>query len=43
MRGHNFSKFDPNENNKTSFEQLLDIFMQLLTYTSGDVGEAMNG
>jgi hypothetical protein len=31
MKGHNFSKFDPNEQGKTKFEQLLDIFMQLLT------------
>ena len=42
MRGHNFSKYDPNENNKSSFEKLLDIFMQLLTYTSGDVAEALS-
>ena len=42
MRAHHFSKYDPNENNKTSFEKLLDIFMQLLTYTSGDVGEALS-
>jgi Ca-activated chloride channel family protein len=41
MKGYNFSKYDPNENNKSRFEQLLDIFMQLLTYTNGDVGEAM--
>ncbi|MEO7959932.1 MAG: VWA domain-containing protein [Ginsengibacter sp.] len=42
MKGHNFAKFDPNENQKSSFEKLLDIFMQLLTYTSGDVGEALS-
>lgn len=42
MRLHHFSKYDPNENNKTSFEKLLDIFMQLLTYTSGDVAEALS-
>ena len=41
MKGHHFSKFDPNENAKSKFEQLLDLFMQLLTYTNGDVGEAM--
>src|SRR5690606_26104389 len=41
MRGFHFTKFDPNENGKTRFEQLLDLFMQLLTYTSGDVAEAM--
>ncbi len=42
MLGHNFAKFDPNENKKSSFEKLLDIFMQLLTYTNGDVGEALS-
>ena len=42
MKGHHFSKFDPNENAKSKFEQLLDIFMQLLTYTNCDVGEAMH-
>ena len=42
MRGFNFSKFDPNENGKTKFDQLLDLFMQLLTYTSGDVAEALD-
>ena len=35
-------KFDPNAaKGKTKFEQLLDLFMQLLTYTSGDVNEAL--
>ena len=42
MLGHRFSKYDPRQNGKSKFEQLLDLFMQLLTYTSGDVGEAMN-
>jgi uncharacterized protein with von Willebrand factor type A (vWA) domain len=42
MIGYHFSKFDPNQQGKTKFEQLLDIFMQLLTYTSGDVSEALN-
>jgi Ca-activated chloride channel family protein len=42
MKGHNFSKFDPNQNNKSSFEKLLDILMQLLTYTSGDLAEALS-
>jgi uncharacterized protein with von Willebrand factor type A (vWA) domain len=41
MKGYHFSKFDPNENAKSKFQQLLDLFMQLLTYTNGDVGEAM--
>ena len=42
MLGHRFSKYDPRQNNKSKFDQLLDLFMQLLTYTSGDVSEAMN-
>ena len=41
MRGFHFTKFDPNTEGKSKFEQLLDLFMQLLTYTSGDFGEAM--
>jgi uncharacterized protein with von Willebrand factor type A (vWA) domain len=42
MLGHDFSKYDPNQNAKSSFEKLLDAFMQLLTYTSGDVAEALS-
>jgi Ca-activated chloride channel family protein len=41
MIGFNFSRFDPSANGKSAFEQLLDVFMQLLTYTSGDVSEAL--
>ena len=41
MKGFQFSGFDPSEQTKTKFEQLLDLFMQLLTYTSGDVAEAL--
>jgi len=41
MIGFNFSKFDPNAGGKTKFDQLLDLFMQLLTYTNGDVAEAL--
>ncbi|RYY96518.1 MAG: hypothetical protein EOO11_13265 [Chitinophagaceae bacterium] len=41
MRGFQFTRFDANEQGKTRFEQLLDLFLQLLTYTSGDVGEAL--
>jgi uncharacterized protein with von Willebrand factor type A (vWA) domain len=41
MQGYQFSKFDPSQNGKSPFEQLLDIFMQILTHTSGDVNEAM--
>ncbi|MBK5269499.1 MAG: hypothetical protein JJE22_00665, partial [Bacteroidia bacterium] len=41
MKGFHFTKYDPSDDSKSKFEQLLDLFMQLLTYTSGDVGEAM--
>ncbi|CAN5179423.1 VWA domain-containing protein [soil metagenome] len=42
MRGHHFTKYDPSENQKSSFQKMLDIFLQLLTYTSGDVNEALS-
>ncbi|HTN07566.1 vWA domain-containing protein [Agriterribacter sp.] len=42
MLGFHFSLYDPRQNSKSRFEQLLDLFMQLLTYTSGDAGEALN-
>src|SRR5688572_16214999 len=41
MKGFHFTKFDPNAEGKGRFDQMLDLFMQLLTYTSGDVTEAM--
>ncbi|RYD76895.1 MAG: hypothetical protein EOP53_13875, partial [Sphingobacteriales bacterium] len=41
MLGFNFSKYDPSQNLQTKFEQLLDLFLQLLTYTNGDFNEAM--
>src|SRR5437764_13547708 len=41
MRGFYYTKFDPNQSGKSKFDQLLDLFMQLLTYTNGDVGEAL--
>jgi uncharacterized protein with von Willebrand factor type A (vWA) domain len=42
MKGYQFSLFDTNNQGKTSFEKLLDVFLQLLTYTNGDAGEALN-
>ena len=41
MIGFHFTKYDPRQNGKSQFEQLLDLFTQLLTYTSGDVSEAL--
>lgn len=42
MIGHRFFQFNPNSNSQSKFEQLLDIFMQLLNYTSGDASEALS-
>jgi hypothetical protein len=43
MRGHRFTKFVPAEQNgNNKFDQLFDIFQQLLLMTSGDVSEAMS-
>ena len=41
MIGFHFRKYDPKQDGKSKFDQLLDIFMQLLTYTNGDVAEAL--
>jgi Ca-activated chloride channel homolog len=41
MIGFNFSKYTPGQNGKSPFDQLMNIFTQLLTYTNGDVAEAM--
>ncbi len=41
MRGLLFSKFEANENGQSTFEQLLNLFLELLNYTSGDVSEAL--
>ncbi len=40
MLGYRFTKHTPQEQNP--FDRLFDIFKQLLTYTSGDVGEALS-
>ena len=41
MTGFRFTKYNEDEG-KTPFEKLLDIFLELLTHTSGDVDEAMD-
>lgn len=41
MRGFHFSTYNSNEEEQSKFQQMLDLFMQLLTYTSGDVTEAI--
>jgi len=42
MLGFQFSKYISPTDNRSDFERMLDIFMQLLTYTSGDVTEALD-
>lgn len=42
MKGFLFTGYNPNEGGKTRFEQMLDLFLQLLTYTSGDAAEALS-
>jgi Ca-activated chloride channel family protein len=42
MIGHRFTDFIPEENGKSGFEDLLRVFLQLVTITSGDVSEALN-
>ncbi|MEQ8714196.1 MAG: VWA domain-containing protein [Cyclobacteriaceae bacterium] len=43
MRGFRFTKFIPGQDKeKTTFENLLDIFKQLVVITSGDVSEALS-
>ena len=42
MIGYRFSQYVPSPEGGDPFERLLKIFMDLLTYTSGDVSEALN-
>lgn len=43
MLGHRFTEYIPEKDEKKSdFDKLMDIFMQLVVITSGDVSEALN-
>lgn len=42
MLGHRFSRFVPVKDDRSPFEQLLPLFLELLTHTSGDVEEALD-
>ena len=42
MLGTRFAKFVPNNSENSSFEKLSKIFFQLLNYTAGDAGEALD-
>lgn len=41
MLGYRFSQFIPQEDNRTPFERLLELFMELMVFTSGDVDESL--
>ncbi len=40
--GNRFSKYIPPQDDRTPFEKLLPLFLELLTHTSGDVEEALD-
>lgn len=41
MIGFRFSKFQPGPEQRSPFDRLLNLFLQLLTYTAGDANEAL--
>ncbi|MBN2366114.1 MAG: hypothetical protein EH225_08995 [Calditrichaeota bacterium] len=41
MLGYRFAEFIPDNDGKSLFQQLLDLFMQILNYTAGNVAEAL--
>jgi Ca-activated chloride channel homolog len=41
MLGHRFSQFIPPQDDRSPFEKLLPVFLEMLTHTSGDVEEAL--
>lgn len=42
MRGFHFTEYIPEKDQKSPFDKLLEIFLELVTYTSGDVDEALD-
>ena len=42
MLGLKFHELRPDENKKSPFERLLEVFLEVVTHTSGDVDEAMD-
>lgn len=39
MIGFKFTQFEPEEDHRSTFEKLLELFLELMVYTSGDVEE----
>ena len=42
MLGFHFSQYVAPTDNRTPFERLFDLFLELLVHTSGDVEEALD-
>lgn len=42
MRGFHFHEFRPDKDDRTPFERLLEIFLEIATHTAGDVDEALD-
>ncbi|RYE20612.1 MAG: hypothetical protein EOP51_17460, partial [Sphingobacteriales bacterium] len=42
MKGFVFTKYSEQNDGKTPFDKLLNLFMELLQYTSGDATEALD-
>ena len=42
MIGYRFTDFTPDESGKSTFDRLFELFMQILTQTSGDVAETLH-
>ena len=42
MNGYRFSKYMAPLDKRSMFDKLLELFLELLNYTAGDVGEALN-
>ena len=42
MVGFQFTDFIPDDGNKTTFEKLLELFMEILIHSAGDVDEALH-
>lgn len=42
MIGYRFKEFIDKDSNKSDYEKMLDVFMELMVYTSGDVQEALD-
>ena len=42
MQGYSFHAYRPDEDRRNRFERLRDIFLELVTHTSGDVEEALD-